>query len=78
MRLIGTAASVAAAACNPPPAPELGPADGADLPGVDTGRVAVGDAAPDFTLLSRDGRPVTLSAFRGSKNVVLVFYRGHW
>jgi len=56
----------------------LGPADGLDLPPVDTGRVAVGDVAPDFTLLSRDDREVTLSAFWGAKNVVLVFYRGHW
>jgi peroxiredoxin len=56
----------------------LGPADGLDLPAVDTGRVAVGDMAPDFTLMSRDEREVTLSVFRSAKNVVLVFYRGHW
>jgi peroxiredoxin len=56
----------------------LGPTDGLDLPAVDTGRVAVGDVAPDFTLLSRDEREVTLSVFRAAKNVVLVFYRGHW
>ena len=56
----------------------LGPADGLDLPPADTGRVAVGDVAPDFTLLSRDLERVALSEFRGHKNVVLVFYRGHW
>jgi peroxiredoxin Q/BCP len=35
--------------------------------------LAVGSAAPDFTLADQDGNPVTLSALRGS-NVVLVFY----
>lgn len=56
---------------------ELGPADGADLPPVDTGRVAVGDTAPDFTLLDRHDEPVTLSDLRG-RRIVLVFYRGFW
>ena len=56
----------------------LGPRDGRDLPPLDTGRVAVGTTAPDFTLESKDGGIVTLSQFRGRKNVVLVFYRGHW
>ena len=56
----------------------LGPHDGFDLAGVDTGRVAVGDVAPDFSLLSYEGTVTTLSDFRRDKNVVLVFYRGHW
>ena len=56
----------------------LGPADGRDLPGTDLERVQAGDLAPDFTLVSLAGPPVTLSDFRGRKNVVLVFYRGHW
>jgi cytochrome oxidase Cu insertion factor (SCO1/SenC/PrrC family) len=56
----------------------LGPADGRDLPPLDTGRVAVGTVAPDFTLEAKDGGTVTLSQFRSAKNVVLVFYRGHW
>lgn len=60
----------------PSPAP-LGPVDGHDLAPVDTGRVAVGDAAPDFTLESRTGERITLSALRG-RRVLLVFYRGHW
>ena len=34
----------------------------------------VGDAAPDFTLPSTTGKPVTLSEFKGQKNVVLAFY----
>jgi hypothetical protein len=56
----------------------LGPQDGFDLLAVDTGRVAVGDVAPDFSLLSYAGTVTTLSDFRRDKNVVLVFYRGHW
>jgi peroxiredoxin Q/BCP len=36
--------------------------------------LAVGDAAPDFTLPSTDGSQVTLSAFAGQKNVVLAFF----
>jgi peroxiredoxin len=34
----------------------------------------IGDLAPDFTLSNQKGEPVTLSDFRGKKNVVLVFY----
>ena len=56
----------------------LGPKDGAGLPPTDLARVAIGNPAPDFTLESKDGPAVTLSSFRGRKNVVLVFYRGHW
>jgi peroxiredoxin len=32
--------------------------------------------APDFTLVDLDGKPVSLSDFRGKKHVVLVFNRG--
>jgi len=56
----------------------LGPADARELPPVDSGRVRVGDVAPDFALESLAGSPVTLSRFVGKKNVILVFYRGHW
>ncbi len=56
----------------------MGPKDGRDLPPADLNRVQVGQPAPDFTLESMDGNPVTLSDFRGKKRVVLVFYRGHW
>ena len=58
--------------------PRLGPRDGLELSGVDTGRVAVGDFAPDFSLLNYEGTVTTLSDFRGKKNVVLQFYRGYW
>ena len=33
-----------------------------------------GDTAEDFTLLGHDGQDITLSSFKGSKNVVLCFY----
>jgi len=56
----------------------LGPRDGLDLPAVDTGRVAVGDMAPDFALRERDGSVIALSDYRGRQNVILVFYRGYW
>jgi cytochrome oxidase Cu insertion factor (SCO1/SenC/PrrC family) len=73
--LVGVAAAVwATRSVEPPP---LGPADGFDLPALDTGRVAIGDVAPDFTLMSRAGERVTLSDLRGQR-VLLVFYRGHW
>ncbi|TPG37104.1 peroxiredoxin [Mycolicibacterium hodleri] len=34
----------------------------------------VGAVAPDFTLKDQDGRPVTLSAVLGAKDVLLVFF----
>ena len=57
---------------------QLGPKDGADLAPTDLNRIKVGQAAPDFTLEAADGKLITLSDFRGKKNVVLVFYRGYW
>lgn len=81
-RLLGLAASTAFAlfvvASLEAQVPKLGPVDGAGLPALDTGRVAIGAVAPDFTLEAKDGGTVTLSQFRGKKTVVLVFYRGHW
>ena len=38
----------------------------------------VGDPAPDFTLPSVAGDPVSLSRFRGKKNVVLSFVPAAW
>jgi len=57
---------------------QVGPKDGAKLPPTDLARVKVGDKAPDFTLENIDGKKISLSGFAGKKNVVLVFYRGHW
>jgi peroxiredoxin len=34
----------------------------------------IGDSAPDFTLTNQFGAEVSLSDFRGKKNVVIVFY----
>jgi hypothetical protein len=56
----------------------LGPKDGFDLPPTELERVAVGTVAPDFSLPTLAGDTITLSEFRGVKDVVLVFYRGHW
>ncbi|MCT2584142.1 peroxiredoxin [Actinophytocola gossypii] len=36
--------------------------------------VQVGAEAPDFTLADQNNQQVTLSSFRGEKNVLLVFY----
>jgi len=36
--------------------------------------IQVGDDAPDFTLKDQAGNEVTLSSFRGTRSVVLVFY----
>lgn len=36
--------------------------------------LVVGDVAPDFTLSNQYGEQVTLSDFRGRKNVVVMFY----
>lgn len=77
-------AAVGLAACTPQDNAEqaepvvLGPVDGRDLPPIDLERVQVGDVAPDFSLASLAGPVVTLSDFRDTKNVILVFYRGYW
>lgn len=34
----------------------------------------VGEAAPDFTLDTTSGKPVTLSGFRGQRNVLVAFF----
>jgi hypothetical protein len=78
--LIGGAVAVIAAVAvvstmGPPP---LGPRDGEDLRPTEPHRVKVGDVAPDFTLESHSDGIITLSDYRRDKNVVLVFYRGHW
>ena len=36
--------------------------------------IDVGTQAPDFTLKDQNGQPVTLSSFRGAKNVLVVFF----
>lgn len=56
----------------------LGPIDGHQLSPTALDRVQVSMLAPNFTLEEEHGTPITLSAFRAKKAVVLVFYRGHW
>ncbi len=41
-------------------------------------KVKVGELAPDFTLPSVSGKPVTLSQYRGKKNVVISFVPAAW
>jgi peroxiredoxin (alkyl hydroperoxide reductase subunit C) len=41
-------------------------------------KVKVGDAAPDFSLPSLKGGEITLSRYRGEKNVVLSFVPAAW
>ncbi len=41
-------------------------------------KVKVGEPAPDFTLPSVSGKPVTLSQYRGKKNVVISFVPAAW
>jgi cytochrome oxidase Cu insertion factor (SCO1/SenC/PrrC family) len=57
---------------------QSGPKNGAKEAATDLDRIKVGQPAPDFTLEDSDGKNVTLVDYRGKKNVVLVFYRGHW
>jgi mycoredoxin-dependent peroxiredoxin len=40
--------------------------------------IAVGAAVPDFTLRDQNQKEVKLSDFKGSKNVVIVFYPLDW
>lgn len=46
----------------------------AQVPTAPQTHLKVGDSAPDFTLRDSDGNDVSLSSFRGRKNVVLAFY----
>ena len=46
----------------------------AQSPAPASATLKVGDSAPDFTLPSTQGKPVTLSEFHGKKNVVLAFF----
>ena len=39
-----------------------------------TASLEIGQMAPDFKLKGPAGQPVTLSEYRGQKNVVLVFF----
>ncbi len=43
-----------------------------------TGKIKVGDTAPDFALPSLSGEKVSLSGFKGKKNVVISFVPAAW
>lgn len=67
------ALALAAGLVQPPVAPPLMAADKPAPPPT----LKVGDMAPDFTLLSFDGKdlkPISLRDYRGKKNVALAFY----
>jgi len=78
--LMCSAAALMSVAADAPLAAQqmLGPKDGAGLPPTEIDRVHVGSVAPDFTLASLGGPAMSLSDYRGKKNVILIFYRGHW
>jgi cytochrome oxidase Cu insertion factor (SCO1/SenC/PrrC family) len=79
MRVRHVVAAVFAVLIATAPAPaQLGPKDGVGLTATELDRVKLAQPAPDFTLEDADGKPITLSDFRGKKSVVLVFYRGYW
>ena len=44
------------------------------VPQAPTTKLKVGDMAPDFTLSDTTGKKISLSEFKGKKNVVLAFY----
>jgi peroxiredoxin len=44
----------------------------------ETSTLKVGDQAPDFTLGAHGNRRITLSEYRGTKNVFLCFYPLDW
>lgn len=77
-RSVGLWAVLATAALFAQGSNTTGPKDGLDLPATDLDRVAVGSPAPDFTLETSKGEFLTLSDFLGKRNLILVFYRGHW
>ena len=57
---------------------QLGPVDGHDLPGAAPDRIAIGDVAPDFNLVSYRDDTLSLTDYRGEHEIILVFYRGSW
>ena len=61
-----------------PVSAQTAPKNGDKQAATDLDRVRVGQPAPNFTLENSDGNSVSLADYRGKKNVVLVFYRGHW
>ena len=47
-------------------------------PATDLERVKAGSPPPDFLLKDVQGKTHSLKDYEKKKNIVLVFYRGHW
>jgi cytochrome oxidase Cu insertion factor (SCO1/SenC/PrrC family) len=45
---------------------------------VDISPLLIGEEIPDITLISTDGKQVTLASITGEKPSILLFYRGGW
>lgn len=58
--------------------PSAAPTPSYDPSWTDLNRVKPGVLAPDFALEDETGKEHRLSDYRGSKYVVLVFYRGYF
>lgn len=41
-------------------------------------KIEIGKEAPDFTLPDQDHQPVSLSSYRGKRDLLLIFVRGDW
>ena len=41
-------------------------------------KIEIGKEAPDFTLPDQDENPVSLSSFKGKRDLLLIFVRGDW
>lgn len=41
-------------------------------------KLEVGQPAPGFTLKNHIGKQLSLASYKSKKNVMLIFYRGHW
>jgi len=79
MKAVGLILMILFAACSPADSQQkVDPGNEVDLTPTDLNRVRKGVPAPDFTLESENNQQITLSSYRGKKNVVLVFYRGYW
>ncbi len=65
------------------PQPTAPPATAVPTPGADSAATMeapepASNTAPKFELSNAIGETVSLGSYAGSKNVVLVFYRGFW
>ncbi len=78
MRRLLLALTIGLAMANPAAFAQTAAKETTNSSATDINRVKIGQPAPDFTLEDVDGKNISLSDYRGKKNVVLVFYRGYW